>query len=354
MISLNSKYFRLVQIVATFLVLLTPGLPVFAGDTKTTDEQCLINFLQSGEDDMTLGEIRARCSRVTPEITATEQVVEQDADAGAKPGRVEARLHADREAAAKPFSLLAHKPNYILAVAYNFEGWAPEWYQLTETDPEYTNKDYEAQFQISLKVPLTLDLFNGHMDIYGAYTNRSFWQVYNSDYSEPFRETNHEPELWAQFGNDWNIWGFHNALNSVGWVHQSNGAAGLQSRSWNRLYANFVFEKDNFAFSFKPWIWLSKDKSISDNPDITDFMGHGEFRFAWQRNDHVVTMMLRNQLESGFDKGAVELGWSIPVFNYPYLKAYVQYFNGYGESLIDYNRKVNRIGVGISLTDWID
>ena len=65
-------------------------------------------------------------------------------------------------------------------------------------------------------------------------------------------------------------------------------------------------------------------------------------------------MMLRNQLESGFKRGAVELGWSFPVFDYPYLKGYVQYFYGYGESLIDYDRKVNRIGVGISVTDWID
>ena len=351
---LNSKYFRRVQTVAVLLVLLTPGLPAYADDAAKIDEQCLINLLQIGEDGMTLGEIRDQCSQATPDPVATEQVVKQDTDTDAETGRVEARLHADREAAARPFSLLAHKPNYLLAAAYNFEGWAPEWYQLTDTDPDYTNKDYEAQFQISLKVPLALDLFNGHMDIYGAYTNRSFWQVYNGEYSEPFRETNHEPELWAQFANDWEIWGFNNALNAVGWVHQSNGAAGLQSRSWNRAYANFVFEKNNFAFSFKPWIWLSKDKSESDNPDITDFMGHGEFRVAWQRNDHVVTMMLRNQLESGFDKGAVEIGWSIPIYNYPYLKAYVQYFNGYGESLIDYNRKVNRIGVGISLTDWID
>jgi len=65
-------------------------------------------------------------------------------------------------------------------------------------------------------------------------------------------------------------------------------------------------------------------------------------------------MMLRNQLESGFEDGAVELSWSIPVFNYKPLKGYIQYFYGYGESLIDYDRKVNRIGVGISITDWID
>ena len=108
---LNSKYFRPVQVIAALLVLLMPGLPVFAGDTATADEQCLINLLQSGEDGMTLGEIRAQCSQATPDPAATEQVVEQDADTDAEPGKVEARLHADREAAAKPFSLLAHKPN---------------------------------------------------------------------------------------------------------------------------------------------------------------------------------------------------------------------------------------------------
>ena len=63
--------------------------------------------------------------------------------------------------------------------------------------------------------------------------------------------------------------------------------------------------------------------------------------------------MSRNNLESGFDRGALELGWSFPLWTYPYMKGYIQYFRGYGESLIDYDQRVNRIGIGISLTDWL-
>jgi phospholipase A1 len=312
--------------------------------TAPDTPSCMSALLETGADSLTLGEIRVRC--------ATDSSTQSDRSRDLN--SVEARLAAEREAAASPFSILAHKPNYILFAAYNAEGWDSSPYRLAGNDPIYENDDIEMQFQFSFKVPLATNLFGDRMDIYGAYTNRSFWQAYNGDHSEPFRETNHEPELWAQFRNDWRVLGFTNVINSVGWVHQSNGRAEPLSRSWNRLYANFIFERNDLVFSFKPWVWVSKDKDTSDNPDITDYLGHGEIRGAWQHNRHVVSGMIRNQLESGFEEGAVELSWSFPVFDYPYLKGYLQYFYGYGESLIDYNRKVNRIGLGISVTDWLD
>jgi phospholipase A1 len=325
--------------------------PAMAGAGSDASQQCMLDLLNNGRADMTIGEIRQQClakSADTGDIK-TDTGTTADSDAGS----ASSRIAADRKVVTSPFAILAHKPNYFLLGAYNSKGWDPTLYRRAANNAAYTNKKVEGQFQISLKVPLALDLFRGHMDIYGAYTNRSFWQMYNRNFSEPFRETNHEPEVWLQFDNDWQVLGLTNVVNTVGWVHQSNGRSGTLSRSWDRMYANFIFEKDQLVLSFKPWIWLIREKTESDNPDITDYMGHGEFRAALSHKGHVYSMMLRNQLESGFDRGAVELGWSLPVFNYPYLKAYVQYFYGYGESLIDYDRKVNRIGVGIALTDWI-
>jgi phospholipase A1 len=302
------------------------------------DHECVMKLAETAEGSMTLAEIRKQCT------TAQEQAIEPPEPAsGAVPSAIDKRLAAEREAAASPFSILAHRPNYFLVAAYNWEGW----------DSEFDNKNIESQFQLSLKVPLAVGLFDNRMDIYGAYTNRSFWQMYNSGDSEPFRETNHEPELWVQFQNDWKIWGLTNSFNTVGFVHQSNGRSEELSRSWNRIYASFLFEKGNWTYDLKPWIWVSSDKEASDNPDIDDYMGYGEFRVSHGKNNHVVSGMFRNLLESDFDKGAVELSWSFPVFDYPYLRGYLQYFYGYGESLIDYNHKVNRLGIGISVTDWL-
>ena len=262
------------------------------------------------------------------------------------------RLEQDRKQILQPFTLMAHKPNYFLAAAYNSKGYEPELFREQYSDPSIKFDDTEAQFQISLKVPLWVDLFD-RVDIYAAYTNRSFWQVYNSELSSPFRETNHEPEVWAQFTPSWEIFGFRNLANSIGVVHQSNGQGGVLSRSWNRVYANFVFAKGNFAFGFKPWLRISEDAANDDNPDITDYMGHFEWRAGYEWKDNVFSFMSRNNIESGFERGAVEFGWSFPLWKYPYLKGYIQYFNGYGESLIDYNHRVNRIGIGIALTDWL-
>ncbi len=326
---------QLILIYACMMIVLSLSRYGVAGEL----DQCFTDMMQKADDSTTIGEIRRHCKQ------KIVNVQDNNSDVIGK------RLEQDKKNVLKPFTIMAHKPNYFLFGAYNAEGYDSTVYQERYDDMSVDLGDVETQFQISAKVPLLVDLF-GNIDVYGAYTNRSFWQLYEVD-SAPFRESNHEPEIWVQHNSNWSFLGFKNSANIFGFVHQSNGRGGDISRSWNRLFANFLFERGNFALSFRPYYRIEEDAGNDDNPDITDYLGHYELRVGYKYKEHVFSAMSRNNLESGFDKGAVEVSWSFPLWDYPFLKGYVQYFYGYGESLIDYDKRVNRIGLGISLSDWL-
>ena len=52
-------------------------------------------------------------------------------------------------------------------------------------------------------------------------------------------------------------------------------------------------------------------------------------------------------------RGAVQLDWSFPLPGTDRIKGYIQYFNGYGECLLDYNASTSRLGAGFLLTDFL-
>ena len=56
-------------------------------------------------------------------------------------------------------------------------------------------------------------------------------------------------------------------------------------------------------------------------------------------------------LRPGTQEGGFELTWSYPLTRA--FRAYAQYWNGYGESLIDYDARIERFGIGIALNDWL-
>lgn len=271
-----------------------------------------------------------------------------DAPAQAEPAEISAldrRIAIERKTRFQPFVLTPHKPNYILPFTYND---TPNNVPVNVAqDGELDN--HEIKFQFSIKFPITEGLFTENSSLQFGYTNLSFWQAYNDQSSSPFRETVHEPELFLILQNDWEFLGFKNRLIQLGMVHQSNGRSGSESRSWNRLYIDLIFQKDNYYLSFKPWYRLS-DVGNDDNPDIEKYLGHGEFRAAYAGNNHTVSLMLRNNFQNP-NRGALEVNWSFPMSRRA--KWFLQYFNGYGESLIDYNARSHRIGVGIALTDWL-
>lgn len=63
------------------------------------------------------------------------------------------------------------------------------------------------------------------------------------------------------------------------------------------------------------------------------------------------SMSIRNNLKLDNDnKGFAELNWAFPFFNSKNTFGHVQLSSGYGDSLIDYDKEINRIGFGISIS----
>lgn len=243
-----------------------------------------------------------------------------------------------------------HRPNYVLPLSYVTDPSENLAEEMSETSDEMQN--VEIKFQISFRLQIVEGLFRGHGDLYGAYTQVSVWQAYNSDNSAPFRDTNYEPELFLAFKTDYKVFGLTGRVITLGAVHQSNGRGSeILSRSWNRLYATFVFERGDFMCSLKPWWRFPEDEEDDNNPNIEKYYGYGEFRASYKWGEQVFSTMLRNNLRVDGNKGAIELGWSFPLIKA--IHGYVQYFNGFGETLLDYNERDQRFGIGFLMADWL-
>lgn len=258
---------------------------------------------------------------------------------------------ARAEASDSPWMIIPHRQTYILPYSYLISGLNVDPYVEavgSDADPQQ-GKDYEAKYQISFAVPLWRDMFGGHSELLFGYTQISVWQFYSSEISAPFRDTNYEPELiWrTPVGARWgglSFDGLQVALN-----HQSNGRTEPLSKSWNRIIASMAFSTENWVFALRPWYRIPEDAEEDNNPDIDDYLGYGEFWSWYKIADHTLGLMLRNNLRSDGNKTTGQLDWSFPLG--AKLKGYVQYFNGYGETLVDYQSKNERLGVGVMLVN---
>ncbi len=262
-------------------------------------------------------------------------------------GAIDRRMALEWEISDNPFAITPHRPTYVLPLSYNSRVNDTPY---EATDPGLAAEHNEIKFQLSFKVPLVKGLLFGEGFLSFGYTQQSYWQAYSGNYSAPFRETNHEPELLFALPSRYQVLGLDGRMVVLSLNHQSNGRSEPLSRSWNRAMLEFILEKDSFYMSFKPWWRIPENAEKDDNPDIEDYLGNFELRALKLYRHHSFGIMLRNNLQSD-NRGAVQLDYTFPIRKR--LNGYVQIFNGYGESLIDYDYYSNRIGVGIMLTNWL-
>jgi phospholipase A1 len=223
----------------------------------------------------------------------------------------------------------------------------------------------ETRIQLSVRTKLWQGLLtpregDGPRDsIWFAYSQQSYWQLFTPWLSRPFRNTDHEPEvvyvypLTADLHGGWKL-----RYAGAGVVHQSNGQSLPLSRSWNRVYLMAGAEHPGgFTLQARVWQRIPEAAADDDNPRISDYVGRAEVTGSWDINaDHTIALTYRNTLR-GFEKGSVRLEWMKKIESQTpsplgSLRVHAQIFNGYGDSLLDFNRRRTVFAVGLSLVDW--
>ena len=228
-------------------------------------------------------------------------------------------------------------------------------------EPNYgsagSNGPTNAKFQVSLK----FRLFNPDTQtpflekLYFAYSQTSIWAIGSS--SKPFYDSSYRPSLFF-LDEDVSLWPFRKWSRlgfQAGIEHESNGKDGTASRSIIIGYVRPTFALpfgDRYFVSISPKIYGYVEKE--DNPDIPYYRGYSDVLVKVGETDGI-------QLATTLRKGTGQDPYSVQLdLSYPLKTAtlgnfggylHLQYFNGYGESLIDYNRKVrSQFRIGLMIT----
>lgn len=225
---------------------------------------------------------------------------------------------------------------------------------------DYRSK--EMRLQLSVRSKLAKGLFTPSSStasdsIWFAYSQQSYWQLFTPGISRPFRSTDHEPELMYVHPLEASAAGWRLRYGGIGVVHHSNGQSLPYSRSWNRAYLMAGAERGPLEVQGRIWRRIDEDPLKDDNPGISDHFGRAELRATWHANaNNRFTATARHNL-SRTSRGSMRLEWFRTLWDDNDaspggLQLHTQIFSGYGDTLLDYNRRRSVFSIGVSLADW--
>lgn len=256
-----------------------------------------------------------------------------------------------QEAIGSKFGLLPHNETFLLPISYNGSPDVSVYNKLTESDLRSGRGDFydklEAEFQISFMLPISRNIFKSNWDILVGYTHRAWWQVYNDNWSRPFRETNYSPEIFFRKllpHSNSKLLGLQILGYDIGYIHQSNGQIQEISRSWDRIIGRIALGGPKNLLQIASWIRIDDRGQKDDNPKIVNYLGLGEIK--WQHQvfkGHKIGL----KIIPGFKHLSGAIDYSLPWKDR--LNWFIKYESGYGHSLIEYNRRAERVGFGVNV-----
>jgi len=216
-------------------------------------------------------------------------------------------------------------------------------------------RNFDARFQISFKYrPFDPDArvaqyFPPLSNLYFAYTQTSLWDI--GGHSSPFKDTSYRPSLyykWAGSGRD-----FFPDEWKAGVEHESNGQSGVDSRSLNIAFVKPAWNID-FAhgrrLTLSPRFYQYLEKS--DNSDIHKYRGYVDWQARYGREDGAILTALYRYGTSGYSSSQLDFSYPVSdkIFGRTGTFLHLQLMEGYGETLIDYNRYSDvQLRLGLSL-----
>jgi phospholipase A1/A2 len=218
-----------------------------------------------------------------------------------------------------------------------------------------SERDYDARFQISFKYrpfdpgATVAEVIPYASNLYFAYTQTSIWDLGSE--SSPFKDTSYRPSVyynWDESGKGYNpnSWKF-------GLEHESNGRDGEESRSLNIAFVQPIWNLDysgGKTFTFMPRFYYYLEKS--DNDDMHHYRGYVDWIAKYGRDDAAILTAMYRQGTGGYAQGQLDLSYPISdkIFGRTGTFLHFQLLGGYGETLIDYNkRSETQLRIGISL-----
>lgn len=204
-----------------------------------------------------------------------------------------------------------------------------------------TKYNSDAKFQISLRHRLYRNLLPYKIYLFLTYTQKSFWDIYRK--SAPFSETNYNPTLGG--GRNFISGGKIVGSAMLQFEHESNGRDGVNSRSWNRITFMGIYNMTcNYTFQAKLWIPMMLSKY---NKNISRYSGIGHLAATYNSNNGRLSCSALMVKRGGWN---FNVNWQVGVayrlFRQDNQFLFLQFYDGYGESMIHYDsfRRYVRVG----------
>lgn len=212
----------------------------------------------------------------------------------------------------------------------------------TSTLHKPTAYNSDVKFQISLSIRLTNNTLPLNTYLFLMYTQKAFWNVFEN--SLPMHDLNFNPGIGL--ARPFFVDNRYIGKVTLMLEHESNGKDGDASRSWNKVsIGGSALINEWLMVHSKFWIPIVDGQN---NKDIIKYSGIWQTGFvAYTPSKKLslgVTLVKRGGWNLNFNT-IVDFIWRVS--DKTNLNLLLQYYNGYGENMIDYNKFHSRLRLGI-------